>query len=48
MYGDPKDKGKSVDIRNLQSGEIVRHNTDGVFMAVDINQIQICLKIKFK
>jgi len=35
MYGDPKDKGlESVDIRNLQSGEIVRHNTDGVFMAI--------------
>ena len=35
MYGDPKDKGlESVDIRNLQSGEVVRHNTDGVFMAI--------------
>ena len=35
MYGDPKDKGReSVDIRNLQSGEGVRHNTDGVFMAI--------------
>ena len=35
MYGDPKDKGlESVDIRNLQSGEIIRHNTDGVFMAI--------------
>ena len=35
MYGDPKDKGlESVDIRNLQSGEIARHNTDGVFMAI--------------
>lgn len=35
MYGDPKDKGlESVDIRNLESGEVVRHNTDGVFMAI--------------
>ena len=35
MYGDPKDKGlESVDIRNLQSGEVVRHDTDGVFMAI--------------
>ena len=35
MYGDPKDKGlESVDIRNLKSGEGVRHNTDGVFMAI--------------
>ena len=35
MYGDPKEKGlESVDIRNLQTGEIVRHNTDGVFMAI--------------
>jgi len=35
MHGDPKNEGlKSVDIRNLLSGEIQNHNTDGVFMAI--------------
>ena len=35
MYGDPDDGGlKSVDIRNLLSGEMNNHNTDGVFMAI--------------
>jgi len=35
MYGDPNDGGlKSVDIRNLLSGDVHKHNTDGVFMAI--------------
>ena len=35
IHGDPNDGGlKSVDIRNLLSGKINNHNTDGVFMAI--------------
>jgi thioredoxin reductase (NADPH) len=35
MHGDPNDGGlKSVDIRDLQSGDINSHSTDGVFMAI--------------
>jgi thioredoxin reductase (NADPH) len=35
MYGNPDEKGlESVDIKNLVSGEIKNHTTDGVFMAI--------------
>tara|TARA_B100000700_G_C15000693_1_gene836130 strand:+ start:753 stop:1676 length:924 start_codon:yes stop_codon:yes gene_type:complete len=35
MHGDPNDGGlKNVDIRNLLSGEVQNHKTDGVFMAI--------------
>ena len=35
MHGDPNDGGlKNVDIRNLISGEVHNHATDGVFMAI--------------
>ena len=35
MYGEPSGKGlESVDIKNLQSGEVENQSTDGVFMAI--------------
>ena len=35
MHGDPTGKGlESVDIRNMLSGEVNNHTTDGVFMAI--------------
>tara|TARA_B100001750_G_C15480236_1_gene584971 strand:+ start:203 stop:1126 length:924 start_codon:yes stop_codon:yes gene_type:complete len=35
MHGDPDKKGlESVDIRNIPSGEVKNHLTDGVFMAI--------------
>ena len=38
MYGDPKEKGlESVDIKNVVSGDVSNHATDGVFMAIGHN-----------
>ena len=35
MHGDPAGKGlESVDIRNMLSGDVKNHTTDGVFMAI--------------
>lgn len=35
MHGDPKGKGlESVDIKNIPSGDVKTHLTDGVFMAI--------------
>ena len=38
MYGDPNEKGlESVDIKNVVSGDVSNHPTDGVFMAIGHN-----------
>ena len=38
MYGDPNEKGlESVDIKNVLSGDVSNHPTDGVFMAIGHN-----------
>ena len=38
MFGDPKEKGlESVDIKNVVSGDVSNHATDGVFMAIGHN-----------
>jgi len=38
LYGDPKEKGlESVDIKNVVSGDVSNHPTDGLFMAIGHN-----------
>ena len=38
MFGDPKEKGlESVDIKNVVSGDVSNHPTDGLFMAIGHN-----------
>mgnify|MGYP001146124594 CR=1 FL=1 len=38
MYGDPNEKGlESVDIKNVVSGDVSNHPTDGLFMAIGHN-----------